>query len=173
MDNPTITIKEYIRLEEEKAHRRDKVYNWETATYGKICYDDDIYDLRSAKTEFPAIIFNDELTPEKALSCEPMVSSLNNNKIDFRISFDESDYEDYTIWHHYHQEIRGTRGLGTKSRGTLRISCITTSRDLRRYLAGLHIAEEMAEDGFEAYWLGIERVIPIRGIFEIIGLRFH
>ncbi|GJU66122.1 hypothetical protein Tco_1252381 [Tanacetum coccineum] len=61
----------------------------------KTWYDDDIHDLRSVETEFPAIVFNDELTSEEALSCEPMVSSLNNNKIDFRMSFDESDDEDY------------------------------------------------------------------------------
>ncbi|GKB57319.1 hypothetical protein Tco_0913505 [Tanacetum coccineum] len=36
MDDPNITMEEYIRLEEEKAHRRGKVYNWETAMYGKI-----------------------------------------------------------------------------------------------------------------------------------------
>ncbi|GJV43267.1 hypothetical protein Tco_1427803 [Tanacetum coccineum] len=84
MDNQNITMEEYIRLEEEKARRRGKVYNLETATYGKIWYDDDIHDLRSVETEFPAIIFNDELTYEKSLSCEPTVSSLNNNKIDFR-----------------------------------------------------------------------------------------
>ncbi|GKC11831.1 hypothetical protein Tco_1008613 [Tanacetum coccineum] len=29
--------------------------------------------------------------------CEPTVSSLNDNEIDFRISFDESDDEDYTV----------------------------------------------------------------------------
>ncbi|GKA97752.1 hypothetical protein Tco_0825646, partial [Tanacetum coccineum] len=28
MDNPNITMEEYIRLEEEKAHRHGKVYNW-------------------------------------------------------------------------------------------------------------------------------------------------
>ncbi|GJW72378.1 hypothetical protein Tco_0129295 [Tanacetum coccineum] len=33
MDDPNITMEEYIRLEEEKARRRGKVYNWETATY--------------------------------------------------------------------------------------------------------------------------------------------
>ncbi|GJV84801.1 hypothetical protein Tco_1524699, partial [Tanacetum coccineum] len=33
---------------------------------------------------------------DAALSCEPTVSPLNDNKIDFRISFDESDDEDYT-----------------------------------------------------------------------------
>ncbi|GKA99750.1 hypothetical protein Tco_0827744 [Tanacetum coccineum] len=60
MDNPNITMEEYIRLEEEKARRRGKVYNWETATYATV-------------------------------------SSINDNEIDFRISFDESDDEDYTL----------------------------------------------------------------------------
>ncbi|GJW76420.1 hypothetical protein Tco_0138102 [Tanacetum coccineum] len=55
-----MTMEEYIRLEEEKAGRRGKVFNWETAKYGKIC---------------------------KSL----------NDEIDFRISFDESDDEDYTV----------------------------------------------------------------------------
>ncbi|GJS54816.1 hypothetical protein Tco_0628178 [Tanacetum coccineum] len=62
-----------------------------------IWYDEDVHDLRSVETEFPAIVFNDELSSEKTLSCEPTVSSLNNNEIDFRISFDESDDEDYTV----------------------------------------------------------------------------
>ncbi|GJS38954.1 hypothetical protein Tco_0563997 [Tanacetum coccineum] len=97
MDEPNITMEEYIRLEEEKARRRGKVYKWETATYGKIWDNEDVHDLRSVKTEFPAIVFNDTLTSEEALSCEPTVSSLNNNEIDFRISFDESDDEDCTV----------------------------------------------------------------------------
>ncbi|GJU06722.1 hypothetical protein Tco_1123152 [Tanacetum coccineum] len=97
MDDPNITMEEYIRLEEEKAQKRGKVFNWETAKYGKIWYDEDVLDLRSVKTKFPAIVFNDNLTSNETLSCEPMVSSLNDNEIDFRISFDESDDEDYTI----------------------------------------------------------------------------
>ncbi|GJX20962.1 hypothetical protein Tco_0223639 [Tanacetum coccineum] len=97
MDDPNITIEEYIRLEEIKARRRGKVFNWETAKYGEIWYDEDVHDLRSVETEFPAIVFNDTLTSEATLSCEPMVSSLNDNEIDFRISFDESDDEDYTV----------------------------------------------------------------------------
>ncbi|GJY40381.1 putative ribonuclease H-like domain-containing protein [Tanacetum coccineum] len=64
MDNPNITIEEYIRLEEEKARRH---------------------------------VFNDTLTSKAALSCEPTVSSLNNDEIDFRISFGESDDKDCTI----------------------------------------------------------------------------
>ncbi|GKG25514.1 hypothetical protein Tco_0398660, partial [Tanacetum coccineum] len=65
MDDPNITMEEYIRLEKEKARKRGKVFNWETATYA-------------------------------ALSCEPTISSLNDNQVDFRISFDESDDEDCT-----------------------------------------------------------------------------
>ncbi|GJS20087.1 hypothetical protein Tco_0448719 [Tanacetum coccineum] len=96
MDDPNITMEEYIRLEEEKARRRGKVFNWETAKYGRIWYDEDVHDLRSVETEFPAIIFNDNLTSNETFSCETTVSSLKD-EIDFRISFDESDDEDYTI----------------------------------------------------------------------------
>ncbi|GJV82482.1 hypothetical protein Tco_1522380 [Tanacetum coccineum] len=96
MDNPNITMEEYIRLEEEKAQKHGKVFNWGTAKYGKIWYNKDIHDLRSVETELPAIAFNDEVSSEKTLSCEPTVSSLNN-EIDFRISFDDSDDEDYTV----------------------------------------------------------------------------
>ncbi|GJT51495.1 hypothetical protein Tco_0977652 [Tanacetum coccineum] len=60
MDDPNITMEEYIRIEEEKARKHGKVFNWETAKYGKIC-------------------------------------SLNNDEINFRISFDEFDDEDYTV----------------------------------------------------------------------------
>ncbi|GKE73861.1 hypothetical protein Tco_1535902 [Tanacetum coccineum] len=71
MDDPNITIKEYIRLEEEKARRRGKVYNWETAMYGKIWDNEVVHDLRSIETEFPVIVFNDNLTSNETLSYEP------------------------------------------------------------------------------------------------------
>ncbi|GJZ82817.1 hypothetical protein Tco_0647990 [Tanacetum coccineum] len=51
-------------LEKEKARRRSKVYNWETATYGKIWDNEDVHDLGSVETEFPAIVLNDALTYE-------------------------------------------------------------------------------------------------------------
>ncbi|GJV84015.1 hypothetical protein Tco_1523913 [Tanacetum coccineum] len=74
MDDPNITMEEYIRLEEEKARKHGKV---------------------SVESEFPAIAFNDELS-SKTLSGEPTVSSLNN-EIDFRVSFDDFDDKDYTV----------------------------------------------------------------------------
>ncbi|GJV44415.1 hypothetical protein Tco_1428951 [Tanacetum coccineum] len=96
MDDPNITMEEYIRLEEEKAQKCGKVFNWETAKYSKIWYDEEIHDLRSVETEFPAIAFNDQISSKKTLSCEPTVSSLND-EIDIKISFDDSDDEDYTV----------------------------------------------------------------------------
>nr|GEX66345.1 hypothetical protein [Tanacetum cinerariifolium] len=65
MDDPNITMEEYIRLEEEKAQRHGRTFNWEIATY--------------------------------ALSYKPTLSLLNDNQIDFRISLDESDDEDYMM----------------------------------------------------------------------------
>ncbi|GKF94485.1 hypothetical protein Tco_0284185, partial [Tanacetum coccineum] len=91
MDNPNITMEEYIMLEE-----LGKVFNWETAKYGRIWYDKDNHELRSVENEFPAIALDDSLTSGETLSCEPTVSYLNN-EIDFRISFDGSNDEDYTV----------------------------------------------------------------------------
>nr|GEU74944.1 reverse transcriptase domain-containing protein [Tanacetum cinerariifolium] len=96
MDNLNITMEEYIRRKEEKARKHGKVFNWETAKYGEIWYDEDVHNLRSVETEFSAIVFNDNLTSDETLPCEPTVSSLNN-EIDFRISFNESDNEDYMV----------------------------------------------------------------------------
>ncbi|GJS35893.1 hypothetical protein Tco_0534275 [Tanacetum coccineum] len=96
MEDLNITMEEYIRLEEVKARKHRKVFNWETAKYGKIWYDEDIHNLRSVESEFLAIAFNDEVSSKKILSCKPTVSSLND-EIDFRISFDDSEDEDYMI----------------------------------------------------------------------------
>ncbi|GKA19423.1 hypothetical protein Tco_0699338 [Tanacetum coccineum] len=90
-------MEEYIRLEEEKARRHGKVYNWEIATYGRLWDDNDVHNLRFVETEFPTIVFDDTFTSQAALSYEPMVSPLNDNEIDFRIAFDESADEDYTV----------------------------------------------------------------------------
>ncbi|GJU76195.1 hypothetical protein Tco_1273265 [Tanacetum coccineum] len=89
-------MEEYITLEEEKDRRRGKVFNWETAKYGKIRIDEDVHNLRSVETKFSAITLIDEISSKKTLSCEPTVSSLNN-EVDFRISFDDFDDEDHTV----------------------------------------------------------------------------
>ncbi|GJS19138.1 RNA-directed DNA polymerase, eukaryota, reverse transcriptase zinc-binding domain protein [Tanacetum coccineum] len=68
MDDPDITIEEYIRLETEK-------------------------DLRKA------IVYNDPLTSELELSCEPTVSPQHIDKVNWKIeiSFSDSDDDNYTV----------------------------------------------------------------------------
>ncbi|GKE21917.1 hypothetical protein Tco_1433429 [Tanacetum coccineum] len=97
MDGPNLTMEGYIRLEEEKAHKHRKVFNWQTVTYGKIRVDDDLCDLRYVETEFPAIVVNDDFAPQDTIQCKSQVSTSVNDEIDFRISFDKSDDEDYII----------------------------------------------------------------------------
>nr|GEU47497.1 hypothetical protein [Tanacetum cinerariifolium] len=72
------------------------MFNWETTKYGRIWYDEDVYDFKSVENEFQAIAFNDSLTSGETLSCKPTVSS-HNDEIDFKISFDDSDDEDYMV----------------------------------------------------------------------------
>ncbi|GKE25849.1 hypothetical protein Tco_1441233 [Tanacetum coccineum] len=96
MDDLKINIKEYIRLQEEKALSRGETFDWQTTTYGKMEYCKDEDDsFTKFETEYPAIVFDD--TSEATLSCEPTVSPLKENEIDFRISYDESDDEDYMV----------------------------------------------------------------------------
>ncbi|GJX74122.1 hypothetical protein Tco_0312717 [Tanacetum coccineum] len=73
MDDPNITMKEYIQLEEEKARRRGQEFNWETATYGMVRYFEDIDYFKDFKNEFPAIVYKDALTPEPEVSSEPTI----------------------------------------------------------------------------------------------------
>ncbi|GJS57090.1 hypothetical protein Tco_0651874 [Tanacetum coccineum] len=74
MDDPNITMEEYIWLEEEKARRHGRNFNWETATYGKVGYFDDFDYFKDFENEFPTIV-----------------------DFDFEISFVEFDDEDYIV----------------------------------------------------------------------------
>ncbi|GJX35868.1 hypothetical protein Tco_0247425 [Tanacetum coccineum] len=69
MDDPNITVEEYIELEDEKARRHD----------------------------YPTIDYKDALAPDHEILSEPMVSPHHYDGIDFdfKISFDEFDDEDY------------------------------------------------------------------------------
>ncbi|GJZ05984.1 hypothetical protein Tco_0539777 [Tanacetum coccineum] len=116
VDALNITMKEHIRLEEEKAQKCGKVFNWEIAKYGKIWYDEDIHNLRSVETEFPAIAFNDGVSSEKTLSYEPTVSSLNDEMtLEFHLTtptmmitrpqhIDEFDLNDKTSLFEYDED---------------------------------------------------------------------
>ncbi|GKA68359.1 hypothetical protein Tco_0768276, partial [Tanacetum coccineum] len=62
-----------------------------------IRVDDDIHDLRYVEAEFPAIVIDDAFAPQDALPRKSQLRTPVNDEIDFRISFDESDNEDYAI----------------------------------------------------------------------------
>ncbi|GJW57731.1 hypothetical protein Tco_0104462 [Tanacetum coccineum] len=70
MDDPNITMEEYIQLMPDKA-----------------------------RGHFPAIVYNDASTSNQNVSSEPTVSIYNAIKsdIDFHISFSDSEDEDYTF----------------------------------------------------------------------------
>ncbi|GJV45669.1 hypothetical protein Tco_1430205 [Tanacetum coccineum] len=122
MNDPNITMAEYIQLGEEKAHRHGQEFNWETATYGKVRYSEDIDYFKYFENQFPAIVYNDALTSElevssdfenefpaivyndaltfkPEVSSEPMVSTYPAIKIDFdfKTSSSNSDNKDYTF----------------------------------------------------------------------------
>ncbi|GKB96175.1 hypothetical protein Tco_0982312 [Tanacetum coccineum] len=99
MDDPNITMQEYIELECEKDRRRSQTFNWETAIYGKVGYYEDIDYFKDFETDFPAIVYKDALAPDHEILSEPAVSPHRDDRIDFefKISFDESDDEDYIV----------------------------------------------------------------------------
>ncbi|GJT74948.1 hypothetical protein Tco_1041673 [Tanacetum coccineum] len=92
------SIRQYIKLQAEKAQRRGQMFNWETATYGKS-YGDDLDFFTGFKADYPAIVYNDALTSNENVPSKPPVSIYNAIKvdIDFSISFSDSDDEDYTF----------------------------------------------------------------------------
>ncbi|GJQ93428.1 hypothetical protein Tco_0004567 [Tanacetum coccineum] len=75
--------------------RHGQTFNWQTATFEKVeNYEDEDDCSIDFETEFPAIVFDNKLT---IIPSEPTVSPSNENEVDFRISLDESDDEDYTV----------------------------------------------------------------------------
>ncbi|GJY36957.1 hypothetical protein Tco_0422335 [Tanacetum coccineum] len=79
MDDPNITMEEYIRLEEEKARRQGRTFDWQTARYDKKEYyeteDDSFTDLG---TEYPAIVLDD--ISDAAFSHEPTTLITRTNR---------------------------------------------------------------------------------------------
>ncbi|GKE90779.1 hypothetical protein Tco_1571874 [Tanacetum coccineum] len=98
MDNPNLTIEEYIKLQAEKAQRRGRTFNWETATYGKT-YCDDLDFFIDSEADYLAIVYDDELTSSENVSSKPTVSIYDAIKtdLDFSISFSDSEDEDYAF----------------------------------------------------------------------------
>ncbi|GJR90785.1 hypothetical protein Tco_0214796 [Tanacetum coccineum] len=97
MDDPNITMEEYIELAAEKARSHGQTFNWETATYVKVKYYEDIDYFKDFETAFPTIVYQDALAPDHEISSKPTVSPHHDDGIDFdfKLSFDKSDDKDY------------------------------------------------------------------------------
>nr|GEW54330.1 hypothetical protein [Tanacetum cinerariifolium] len=72
MDEPNITMEEYILLMTDKAQRDGQTFNWETATYGEV-YCDDLDSFTYFETDFSAIVYNDVSTTNQNVSSEPTI----------------------------------------------------------------------------------------------------
>ncbi|GJV13606.1 hypothetical protein Tco_1355147 [Tanacetum coccineum] len=83
IDDPNITMEEYIKLEKEKARRHGRTFNWQTATFEKVIYHEDKDDcFTDFETKFPAIVFDNTLTFDTTLLCAPTIISVNDLKKD-------------------------------------------------------------------------------------------
>ncbi|GJU30068.1 hypothetical protein Tco_1173657 [Tanacetum coccineum] len=74
MDDPNITMEEYIQLMADKARGRDQTFNWETATNDEV-YCDDLDSFTDFETYFPAIVYNDASTSYQNVTSEPKLSA--------------------------------------------------------------------------------------------------
>ncbi|GJZ81843.1 hypothetical protein Tco_0646837 [Tanacetum coccineum] len=67
-----------------ESSKSGETFNWQTTTYGKMEYCEDEDDcFTNFKTKFPAIVQDNTLTSDAAISCEPTVSPLNDNELTF------------------------------------------------------------------------------------------
>nr|GEX45555.1 hypothetical protein [Tanacetum cinerariifolium] len=144
MDNLRITMEEYIRLEEEKARRRGKVYNWENTTYAS----------RSTLSGFIRIVCEQGSCGGQDMSPLP--------PRDQRHPWLRYQVKGYTedIVHNYEQRLETIFGWSVNRLHVLDFAGVTkgmrqalASRLRMVYTGGLHTAEEMAKDGSKAYWL--------------------
>nr|GEU38962.1 reverse transcriptase domain-containing protein [Tanacetum cinerariifolium] len=132
-----------------------------------VSYFNDLDFFKDFEKEFPAIVYNDALTyVYTTYQCTYLVDFIDMAPLPPR--------DQRHLW------LRYQVGLTPEMRQDLaeRLRMVYTREDrkemfvshawrrlfkIRAPFVCLHTAEEMVEDGFEAYWLGSERVIPNKG----------
>nr|GEV12329.1 hypothetical protein [Tanacetum cinerariifolium] len=175
---------EYIRLEEEKARKHMKVFNWETPKYGKIWYDEDVLDLRSVETEFPAIIFNDNLTLNETLFCEPTYTNADIADFETRLArIYRREVHRVYVFNFWGLSNLIAKGLSTRMlmehRDAQGQSVLTSQAwrrlfDIRGPLVHeliLKFFKEMQAAGFDLYWAESTRQILNKGDLSAYWIR--
>ncbi|GJR38629.1 hypothetical protein Tco_1214313 [Tanacetum coccineum] len=76
MDDPNITMDEYIRLEEEKALSRGETFNWQTATYSKMEYYE---DEDESDDEYYTVIYDKNIFSYKIISVDNVKTDSEND----------------------------------------------------------------------------------------------
>ncbi|GJV24931.1 putative ribonuclease H-like domain-containing protein [Tanacetum coccineum] len=118
MDHPNITMEEYIKLEEEKAQRHGITFNWQIATFRKVKYYEDEDDcFIDFEIEFPAIVFDNTLTSDTTLPCEPTKGEYDiwAMKMEHYLS-----HTDYPIWKVI-QKGNGPVSVSTDTNGVIKV----------------------------------------------------
>ncbi|GJS82699.1 hypothetical protein Tco_0749240 [Tanacetum coccineum] len=98
MDNPNITMEEYIRLEKEKARRRVSMPSFPSPE-PEIGYFNDLDFFKDVENEFPAIVYNDALTSKSDLLTEPTISPrhIDEFNLNDETSLSECDEEEQNV----------------------------------------------------------------------------
>ncbi|GJU34364.1 hypothetical protein Tco_1182718 [Tanacetum coccineum] len=107
MDDPNITMEEYIRLEEETTRRRAIVFNDTLASEAALSCEptptvsclNDLDFFKDFEKEFPAIVYNDALTSKLDFLTEPTVSPQHIDEFNLKdeTSLSECDEEEQNI----------------------------------------------------------------------------
>ncbi|GKC26108.1 hypothetical protein Tco_1033402 [Tanacetum coccineum] len=106
MDDPNITIEEYIRLKEEKARRHDSENDNDKVNMPPfpspkptVSYFDDLDYFKDFEKEFPAIVYNDALTSKLDFLTEPTVSPQHIDEFNLKdeTSLSECDEEEQNV----------------------------------------------------------------------------
>ncbi|GJX37562.1 putative reverse transcriptase domain-containing protein [Tanacetum coccineum] len=173
MDDLNVTIEEYIRLEEEKAQKRGKVFNWETTKYGKIWYNEDIHDLRYQGLDY---------TDADIADFEERLERIHDRDthrvqvVDFQVFTSQAWRRLFDIRGPLVGELIleflstlkfGELLLDLDAPGTIQFQLGRARRCMswRQFIValGLHAGEEMESLGFARYWSESERMIPGKG----------
>ncbi|GKB44842.1 hypothetical protein Tco_0889784 [Tanacetum coccineum] len=173
MDDLNVTIEEYIRLEEEKAQKRGKVFNWETTKYGKIWYNEDIHDLRYQGLDY---------TDADIADFEERLERIHDRDthrvqvVDFQVFTSQAWRRLFDIRGPLVGELIleflstlkfGELLLDLDAPGTIQFQLGRARRCMswRQFIValGLHTGEEMESLGFARYWSESGRMIPGKG----------
>nr|GEX18284.1 hypothetical protein [Tanacetum cinerariifolium] len=110
MDDPNITMKEYIRHKEEKAQKHGKVFNWETDKYENdnekvnmplfqspeplVSCINDLDFFKDFEKEFQAIVYNDAPMSKSDFSTEPTLCPQHIDEFDLKDETTLSEYDE-------------------------------------------------------------------------------